>query len=56
MPASVEPISTPLRGRAPLNDPALNKGTAFTRAEREALLLVALPFWLVSARHQVQTA
>ena len=35
-------IRTPLRGRALLNDPGLNKGTAFTQEERETLLLEGL--------------
>ncbi len=37
MPMSDVPTSAPLQGRSLLNDPALNKGTAFTTAERKAL-------------------
>ena len=39
--------STGLRGAALLNDPLLNKGTAFSRAERRALGLEALLPWQV---------
>ena len=39
--------STGLRGAALLNDPLLNKGTAFSRAERRALELEALLPWQV---------
>ncbi|WP_216904680.1 NAD-dependent malic enzyme [Synechococcus sp. CCY 9618] len=39
--------STGLRGAALLNDPLLNKGTAFSRAERQALGLEALLPWQV---------
>jgi len=44
-PASLPPISTTLRGEALLNDPLLNKGTAFSREERRALGLEALLPW-----------
>jgi malate dehydrogenase (oxaloacetate-decarboxylating) len=40
-------ISTALRGAAVLGHPLLNKGTAFTRAERQALGLEALLPWQV---------
>ncbi len=40
-------ISTALRGAAVLGHPLLNKGTAFTREEREALGLEALLPWQV---------
>jgi malate dehydrogenase (oxaloacetate-decarboxylating) len=36
------PITTTARGRAVLNDPRLNRGTAFTRQERQDLDLVGL--------------
>ncbi|MEA5443052.1 NAD-dependent malic enzyme [Cyanobium gracile] len=39
--------STTLRGAELLNDPLLNKGTAFSRAERQALGLEALLPWQV---------
>ncbi|MFN9644172.1 MAG: NAD-dependent malic enzyme [Cyanobacteriota bacterium] len=38
-------LVTPLRGAQLLNDPLLNKGTAFTRQERQALGLEALLPW-----------
>ena len=41
------PLPTPLRGEALLNDPRLNKGTAFSRAERRQLELEALLPWQV---------
>ena len=40
-----QPRHTELRGAALLNDPLLNKGTAFSRAERQALGLEALLPW-----------
>ena len=40
-----QPRHTELRGAALLNDPLLNKGTAFSRAERQALELEALLPW-----------
>jgi len=36
------PRRTPLRGAALLRDPSLNKGTAFSAAERQALGLEGL--------------
>ncbi|MFN9623774.1 MAG: NAD-dependent malic enzyme [Cyanobacteriota bacterium] len=42
---AVTPLVTPLRGAQLLNDPLLNKGTAFTRQERLALGLEALLPW-----------
>lgn len=47
MPALPMRMFTALRGAAVLGDPLLNKGTAFTRAEREALGLEALLPWQV---------
>ena len=47
-----DPIRTALRGAALLNDPALNKGTAFSRAERRALGLEALLPWQVETIEQ----
>ncbi|MFM9103603.1 MAG: malic enzyme, partial [Cyanobium sp.] len=41
------PIRTTLRGEALLNDPLLNKGTAFSRQERCSLELEALLPWQV---------
>lgn len=41
-PKHLEPIHTSLRGRALLHDPALNRGAAFTRAEREEFGLEGL--------------
>lgn len=41
-PKHLEPIHTSLRGRALLNDPSLNRGAAFTRAEREEFGLEGL--------------
>jgi malate dehydrogenase (oxaloacetate-decarboxylating) len=46
------PIRTALRGSALLNDPALNKGTAFSREERRALGLEALLPWQVETIEQ----
>ncbi|MFM7266091.1 MAG: malic enzyme, partial [Cyanobium sp.] len=46
------PIRTALRGAALLNDPALNKGTAFSRQERRALGLEALLPWQVETIEQ----
>ncbi len=46
-PAALAPRSTSLRGEALLNDPTLNKGTAFSRDERRALGLEALLPWQV---------
>ncbi|MEB3316850.1 MAG: NAD-dependent malic enzyme [Cyanobacteriota bacterium] len=42
---AVPTLVTPLRGAHLLNDPLLNKGTAFTRQERRALGLEALLPW-----------
>ncbi len=42
---AVSTLVTPLRGAQLLNDPLLNKGTAFTRQERVALGLEALLPW-----------
>ena len=42
---AVPTLLTPLRGADLLNDPLLNKGTAFTRQERQALGLEALLPW-----------
>ena len=42
---AVPSLLTPLRGAQLLNDPLLNKGTAFTRQERRALGLEALLPW-----------
>jgi malate dehydrogenase (oxaloacetate-decarboxylating) len=42
---AVSTLVTPLRGAQLLNDPLLNKGTAFTRQERRALDLEALLPW-----------
>ncbi len=47
-----EPIATTLRGAALLHDPALNKGTAFSREERRALGLEALLPWQVETIEQ----
>ena len=47
-----DPIRTALRGAALLNDPALNKGTAFSRAERRALGLELLLPWQVETIEQ----
>ena len=41
--------STHLRGAELLNDPLLNKGTAFSRAERRALGLESLLPWQVES-------
>ena len=46
------PIRTALRGAALLNDPVLNKGTAFSREERRALGLEALLPWQVETIEQ----
>lgn len=46
------PIPTALRGAALLHDPALNKGTAFSREERRALGLEALLPWQVETIEQ----
>jgi malate dehydrogenase (oxaloacetate-decarboxylating) len=46
------PIRTALRGAALLNDPVLNKGTAFSREERRALGLEALLPWQVESIEQ----
>ncbi|MFM7733619.1 MAG: NAD-dependent malic enzyme [Cyanobium sp.] len=46
------PIRTALRGVALLNEPALNKGTAFSREERRALGLEALLPWQVETIEQ----
>jgi len=46
-PAALAPRSTNLRGEALLNDPTLNKGTAFSRDERRSLGLEALLPWQV---------
>ena len=46
------PLSTPLRGAALLNDPVLNKGTAFSRKERQALGLEALLPWRLETLDQ----
>ncbi|MFM8277523.1 MAG: NAD-dependent malic enzyme [Cyanobium sp.] len=45
-------ISTPLRGAALLADPRLNKGTAFSREERQALQLEGLLPWEVETIEQ----
>ena len=42
---AVPTLVTPLRGAQLLNDPLLNKGTAFTRQERRALGIEALLPW-----------
>jgi malate dehydrogenase (oxaloacetate-decarboxylating) len=42
---AVPTLVTPLRGAQLLNDPLINKGTAFTRQERQALGLEALLPW-----------
>ena len=42
---TVPTLVTPLRGAQLLNDPLLNKGTAFSRTERQALGLEALLPW-----------
>jgi malate dehydrogenase (oxaloacetate-decarboxylating) len=46
------PICTALRGAALLNEPALNKGTAFSREERRSLGLEALLPWQVETIEQ----
>ena len=46
------PLITPLRGADLLNDPRLNKGTAFSREERHALGLEALLPWRVETLEQ----
>ena len=46
------PLRTALRGAALLNDPVLNKGTAFSREERRALGLEALLPWQVETIEQ----
>jgi len=46
------PIRTALRGAALLNEPALNKGTAFSREERRSLELEALLPWQVETIEQ----
>jgi malate dehydrogenase (oxaloacetate-decarboxylating) len=48
----IAPIRTALRGAALLNEPALNKGTAFSREERRALGLEALLPWQVETIEQ----
>jgi malate dehydrogenase (oxaloacetate-decarboxylating) len=45
--APPQPLITPLRGAALLNDPRLNKGTAFSRQERSSLGLESLLPWQV---------
>jgi len=47
-----DPIRSALRGAALLNDPALNKGTAFSRQERRTLGLEALLPWQVETIEQ----
>jgi malate dehydrogenase (oxaloacetate-decarboxylating) len=47
-----DPVATALRGAALLNDPALNKGTAFSRQERRTLGLEALLPWQVETIEQ----
>ena len=47
-----DPIRTALRGAALLHEPALNKGTAFSREERRALGLEALLPWQVETIEQ----
>ena len=47
-----DPVATALRGAALLNDPTLNKGTAFSRQERRALGLEALLPWQVETIEQ----
>ena len=42
---ALPPTHTLLRGEALLNEPLLNKGTAFSRQERQALGLEALLPW-----------
>jgi len=46
------PVFTPLRGSALLDDPVLNKGTAFDREERRALGLEPLLPWQVETIEQ----
>jgi malate dehydrogenase (oxaloacetate-decarboxylating) len=46
------PLITPLRGADLLNDPRLNKGTAFSREERHGLGLEALLPWRVETLEQ----
>jgi len=47
-----DPIRSALRGASLLNDPALNKGTAFSRQERRTLGLEALLPWQVETIEQ----
>jgi malate dehydrogenase (oxaloacetate-decarboxylating) len=49
---SAQPLSTALRGADLLNHPRLNKGTAFSRAERRELELEALLPWQVETIDQ----
>ena len=49
---SAQPLSTALRGADLLNHPRLNKGTAFSRAERRQLGLEALLPWQVETIDQ----
>jgi len=49
---SAQPLSTALRGADLLNHPRLNKGTAFSRAERRQLELEALLPWQVESIDQ----
>ncbi|MHB8244104.1 MAG: NAD-dependent malic enzyme [Acidimicrobiales bacterium] len=52
-----DPLETSLRGRHVLADPLLNRGVAFTEAEREALGLVGLlPPGVLSLDQQVKKA
>ncbi len=53
--ALLQPITTTLRGEALLSDPLLNKGTAFSREERQSLGLEALlPWRMESLEEQVE--
>ena len=49
---SVQPLVTALRGADLLNNPRLNKGTAFSRSERRELELEGLLPWQVETIEQ----